>query len=274
MSKLRAGEHLRRHIMRALALAFTLVCAAAAVRADASELAPTGTLRAAFIATNPVQARVDPSTGEVRGPAADLTRALAQQLGVPFTIKPAEGVAGVIDSVKSGAADIGFVAYDATRAEQVDFSQTYLLAHNSYIVPRESALRTVADIDRPRIRIGVGERDAGDLFLTRTLKSAELRRTPSSEIANGIRMLIAGELDAYAANRTRLIAIADQNFGVRVLPDNFYSVEQAIAVAKGNAADLAIVDRFLNEARSAGLIQAAVERAGLKGVDVAPAAMR
>jgi polar amino acid transport system substrate-binding protein len=260
--------------MRAFALILTLACAVVPVRAHASELAPTGALRATFIATNPVQARVDAATGEVRGPAADLTRALALKLGLPFTIKPAQGVAGVIDSVKSGAADIGFIAYDATRAEQVDFSQTYLLAHNSYIVPRESALRTVADVDRPGARIGVGERDAGDLFLTRNLKSAELKRMPSSEIMTGIRMLAAGELEAYAANRTRLIAIAEQNPGLRLLPDNFYSVEQAITVAKGNAAGLGIVDRFIAEARTTGLIQAAIDGAGLKGVDVAPASTR
>jgi polar amino acid transport system substrate-binding protein len=180
----------------------------------------------------------------------------------------------VIEAIKSGAADIGFVAYDATRATQVDFSQTYLLAHNSYIVPRDSAPRSVADLDRPGIRIGVGERDAGDLFLTRNLKSAELKRMPSSEIMAGIRMLAAGELEAYAANRTRLIEIAERDPTLRLLPDNFYSVEQAITVSKGNAAGLAIVDRFITEARIKGFIQAAIDRVGLKGVDVAPAATR
>jgi polar amino acid transport system substrate-binding protein len=260
--------------MRALALIIALASAFMPLGAGASDLAPTGILRATFIATNPVQARVDAATDEVRGPAADLTRILAFQLGVSFTITPAAGVAGVIDSVKSGAADIGFVAYDPTRAEQVDFSQTYLLAHNSYIVPRDSALGTVAEVDRPGIRIGVGHGDAGDLFLSRNLKTAELKRMPSSEIMAGIGMLTSGELEAYAANRTRLIAIAEQNPALRVLPDNFYSVEQAIAVRKGNAAGLAVINRFLTEARSSGLIQAAIDRAGLKGVDVAPAGAR
>jgi polar amino acid transport system substrate-binding protein len=254
-------------------LSVLCVAAFAFAGAVAGELMPTGTLRATFINTNPVQARVDAS-GEVRGPAADLTRALAEQLGVPFTIKPAIGVAGVIESVKSGAADIGFVAYDATRAKEVDFSQPYLLAHNSYVVRADSNVRSATELDRPGIRIGVGERDAGDLFLTRTLTSAELKRRPSSEMLDGIRALVAGELDAYAGNRTRLLEIAAREPGLRVLNDNFYSVEQAIAVAKGNSAGLAIVERFVTEARAKGLIQAAIERAGLKGVDVAPAATR
>jgi polar amino acid transport system substrate-binding protein len=238
--------------------------------AAASELAPTGTLRAAFIDSNPVQARLD-AAGEVRGPAADLTRELARQLGVPFGIRPAPGVAGVIDAVKSGTADIGFVAFDATRAEQVDFSAPYLLAHNTYVVRADSAAASVQDLDRPGARIGVGERDAGDLFLTRTLRSAELKRRPSSDLDAGIRALMAGELDAYAANRTRLLAIAASEPALRVLPDNFYSVEQAIVVRKGNRAGLAVVERFVAEARAQGLVRAAIERAGLAGVDVAPA---
>jgi hypothetical protein len=41
----------------------------------AKDLAPTGTLRAVYIATNPVQAFVDYATKEVRGPAADIARA-------------------------------------------------------------------------------------------------------------------------------------------------------------------------------------------------------
>src|SRR6266581_5584395 len=80
-----------------LALAAVLL---AALPAAGDELAPTGTLRATFIATNPVQAITDPKTGEVRGPAADLTSQLARRLGVAYTIKGVPGVQAVIDSVK------------------------------------------------------------------------------------------------------------------------------------------------------------------------------
>ena len=262
---------MRFRIFSLAALAAILANAGPAV---SNEPAPTGTLRATFIGTNPVQARIDAATKEVRGPAADLTRELARQLGVPFTLTPAQGAVGVIESVKSGNADIGFVAFDPVRAQEVDFSQPYLLAHNSYVVRADSKFVSVGDLDQQSVRIGVGERDAGDLFLTRTLKSAQLSRRPSTEIMTGIKMLIAGELEAYAANRTRLIEITSREPTLRLLPDNFYSVEQAIIVAKGNSAGLAIVQRFVAEARASGLIQSAIDRIGLKGVDVAPASAR
>jgi polar amino acid transport system substrate-binding protein len=240
----------------------------------AKDLAPTGTLRATYIATNPVQAFVDPTTKEVRGPGAEITRELAKRAGVPFTVKGAQGVQGVIDSVKNGEADIGFVAFDKVRAEQVDFSQNYSLAQNTYIVPDNSPIQSVADADKPGIRIGVGARDAGEYFLTRTLKSAELKRNEGGISDAMVKALLAGEMEAYAGNRMRLHAAAQKTPGLRLMPDNFYGVEQAIVVPKGNAARLAIVEKFIDEARASGLIAGSISRAGLIGVDVAPGGPR
>src|SRR5689334_10722236 len=138
----------RRVLLKYVAL-LTALAAPAAAAELAADLAPTGTLRAAYIATNPVQSFVDPATGDVRGPAAAITAALAKRAGVPFTVTGAKGVEGVLEAVKSGQADIGFLAYDAVRARQVDFSQNYALAQNTYIVVEASPIKSVADADRP-----------------------------------------------------------------------------------------------------------------------------
>jgi polar amino acid transport system substrate-binding protein len=238
--------------------------------ATADDIVPTGTLRATFIAGNPVQAVTDATTGEVSGPAADLGRELARRLAVAFTIKGVPGVQPVIDSVKDGAADIGFVAFDPVRAAQVDFSQPYSLAQNTYLVLDGSPIRATADVDRPGIRIGVGLNDAGDYFLTRTLKTAQLKRNAGGDLAVALAMLKAGDIDAYAANRQRLTAFVARQPGLRIVPDNFYGVEQSIIVAKGRAAQLARIDELIAEARASGFIAAAIARAGLSGVDVAP----
>src|SRR4051812_26658843 len=181
----------------------------------AQNLAPAGSLRATYIATNPVQAFVDPASKEMRGPAAALARELARRAGVPVTIAGAKGVEGVIESVKNGEADIGFVAFDPVRAAQVDFSQNYALAQNTYLVPENSPIRSVTDADRAGVRIGVGLNDAGDHFLTRTLKHAELRRNAGGIGDAAVKLLLAGELDAYAGNRIRLHAVAQKAPGLR-----------------------------------------------------------
>jgi polar amino acid transport system substrate-binding protein len=257
-------------LTRAVA-ALSLLLASLPARADddSRTLAPTGTLRATYIATNPVQAFVDPVTKEVRGPAAAIARELARSIGVPLAISGAKGVEGVIESVRNGTADIGFVAYDAKRAVQVDFSQNYALAQNTYLVVAASPIKSVADADRAGVRIGVGARDAGDYFLTRTLKHATLMRNEGGVGDAAVKALLAGELDAYAGNRMRLHTVAQKTPGLRLVPDNFYGVEQAVIVPKGDAARLALINRFIDKARASGLIAEAIASAGLVGVDVA-----
>jgi polar amino acid transport system substrate-binding protein len=260
---------MRRQVL-AIAAIGLLATTAAQANDLAQTLAPTGTLRATYIAANPVQASVDPATKEMRGPAAALARELARRAGVPLTIIGAKGADGVLESVKHGDADIGFLAFDPLRAEQVDFSQNYALAQNSYLVVENSPIKSINDVDRAGVRIGVGARDAGDYFLTRTLKAATLVRNDGGVADAVVKALLAGELDAYAGNRMRLHEAAKKTPGLRLVPDNFYGVEQSVIVPKGNAARLAIVETLINEARASGLIADAIAKAGLVGVDVAP----
>ena len=89
-----------------------------------------------------------------------------------------------------------------------------------------------------------------------------------------MKMLTSGEVDAYGGNRQRMTEAVAKTPGLRLLADSFYGVEQAIIVPKGDAARLAIVNRFIDEARTSGLTAAAIARAGLIGVDVAPAKAR
>lgn len=252
---------------------FAGVCALTVCVAADSPVAPTGTLRAAFLATNPVQGRIDPKTGAVSGPAVDLTRELGKKLGVPVSIEGVSGMRAMVDGFKNHTLDIAFLAFDPTRATEVDFSQVYSLSWSSYIVPANSSLHAVADVDRAGIRIGAATGDSPELFLSRNLKNAQIKRYANPPAEEALRMLTAGEIDAYAANRQRLVEMAASAPGMRVLPDNYFAVRQAIIVAKGNAAALDVINRFLDDARKSGLIQAAIDRAQLTGaVDVAPAA--
>jgi polar amino acid transport system substrate-binding protein len=234
-------------------------------------LTPTGTLRATFLQNNPVQGRIDAKTGAVSGPAIDLTRELGRQLGVPVSITGVEGARAVIDSVKNHTADIGFLAFDPSRATDVDFSQVYSLSWASYIVLAGSPLHAVADADRKGVRIGAATGDSPELYLSRNLKNAELKRYANPPAADVLRMLSAGEIDVWAANRQRLLEMAAGAANLRVVPDNYFAVRQAIIVPKGDRAALDAINRFLNESRASGLIGRAIDSAGLAGaVDVAP----
>ena len=239
---------------------------------DAKAIAPTGTLRAAFLQNNPVQGRVDSKTGALSGPAIDLTRELGKRLGVPVSIVGVPGMVEMVAGFKNNTLDMAFLASDPSRAKEIDFSQVYTLSWSSYLVPVNSPLHKVADADRAGIKIGASTGDSPQLYLSRNLKNAELKSYTNPTPQDALRMLAAGEIDAYAANRQRLIEMAATAPATKVLPDNYSAVKQAVCVLKGNTAAMDVINHFLDEARASGLIQAAINRANLsQSVDVAPA---
>jgi polar amino acid transport system substrate-binding protein len=253
-----------------LQLQSLLVAVAFTLPLPAVDLAPTGTLRVAFLASNPVQGRLDPQTGAITGPVADLVPELAKRLGVPYRIIPVADAAALIASIKSNEADIGFLAYEAARASQVDFSEPYLLMGNAYLVRADSAITSSADVDRRGIKLGAVKGQSQQIYVSENLKNAEIKIVP--EVPPGpeiVKMLVAGEIDAFAANRQRMEDIARTSPSVRVLPDNFSTIGQALVVDKGDPSRLAELNRFIADIRASGLVRSSIDRAKLTGVEVA-----
>jgi len=84
------------------------------------------------------------------------------------------------------------------------------------------------------------------------------------------KMLVSGEIDAYGANRQRLVEAAAEDAKLRVLPDNFSVAEQSIVVTKGDTSRLVTINEFIAKARASGLVKASLERAKLTaGMEVA-----
>jgi polar amino acid transport system substrate-binding protein len=162
------------------------------------------------------------------------------------------------------------VAFDPVRAAEVDFAQAYSLVQNVYVVKEASPVRVSADADKPGVRIGVGERDAADFFLTRTLRNATLVRNTSGSSDAAMKMLTSGEVDVYGGNRQRMGEAVARTPGLRLLSDSFYGVEQAIIVPGGRRDALDAANQFIDEVRRSGFLKASVERSGVVGITVAP----
>jgi polar amino acid transport system substrate-binding protein len=241
-----------------------------AMSARAQNIAPAGSLRAVFLGSNPVQGRMDQKTGAVTGPAADLMAGLAKSLNVSFTLKGVANVKAVIDAIRGGDADAGFLAFDASRAEEVSYSRPYSLVLNNYLVLANSPLRDAAAVDREGIRVGVEKNISADLFLTRTLQHAKVMRTDTLSAEEILQKIDAKEFDAWAANKQRLIDMTAGSARYRILSDSFLSVGQCIVVAKGNQPLLDAVNRFLEGALGSGFVQKSLVGAGLTGVEPAP----
>ncbi|MBI1779584.1 MAG: transporter substrate-binding domain-containing protein [Proteobacteria bacterium] len=251
-------------------LILALLALPGAARGADGSLAPTGTLRAAYLAGNPAQATRNPATGEVVGVAADLTAELARRLGVPFLMTGLVGVPQVMQAVVDGKADIGYLATDPSRRGAIEFTQTYLRNPQSLVVPEASPIRSFADIDRAGLRIAALKGDSIALYLARTLKSAalvELERDATEDIG---RLFASGSIDAFGRNRLRLVRIVAETPGLRVLPGSIFGVPQAIIVPADQPQNLAALNAFLTDMRRSGFLEASISHAD-NGTEMEPA---
>ena len=231
-------------------------------------LAPTGKLRVAFFAA-PLYAIKDPVTGELKGVAIDLGKELAQRIGVPFEPVSYAGVPALIGGAKSGEWDVALTGIDAARAAAMDFSAPYMEIEQGYLVRAGVSIATASDVDKAGIRVGVLEKSAADNLLSRTLKNATLLRAKSVPELNAL--LVSGKADVIALGKTGLFAAAAKLPGSRVLDGSILVEPIAMGVPKGrDSAAAAYVGKFVEEAKAEGLVKSAIERAGLRGVVVAP----
>ncbi len=231
-------------------------------------------LRAAFLAANPAMTVKDPVTGAVGGPAVELARELARRRGVEVTLIGVQTPQNVIDAVRNGDADIGFVAYNPEREGPVAFSQPFMLVLQTFVVREDSPLQSVKDIDRPNQKIGARRADSMALYLARTLKQAELVEITESTGTEGIEGVLNGQWDAFGTNRQRLTEALRNTRGLRLLKDDLYGVEQTLIVPRGDQDNLKAVNQFIDDIRTSGFLSRTIDRSGIIGIAVAPAAVK
>jgi polar amino acid transport system substrate-binding protein len=234
------------------------------------DLAPTGKLRAAINLGNVVLAQKDSATGEAKGVSVDLARELARRLSVPLDLVLFDIAGKVVEAIRDGAWDIAFLALDPARAEQIEFTAPYVIIEGTYMVHAHTAFRTVEDVDQPGMRIAVGKNAAYDLYLSRTLKHAELVRAPTS--AQAIELFVAERLDAAAGVRETLMQHARSNPQVRVMNGRFMAIEQAMAMPRGREAGARYLRAFVEEMKAEGFVAKALATSGQRDATVAPPA--
>jgi polar amino acid transport system substrate-binding protein len=233
-----------------------------------ADLVQSGALRVGLGIGSLTTATRNPATGEVKGPALELGRALAARMGIQFVSVEYPRPGAVIDGLRAKAWDIAILIVDPVRAEQVDFSNPFVQTDLTYLVTAGSTIKTAGDADQSGIRIGVARGDTSDLYLTRVLKRADLVRTDS--IAAAVELLRTGSVNAVALNRPSLIAQSATLPGSRVLSDGFADIYSAVAVPKGHPEWLVYINEFIEDAKASGLMKRMIETLALQGVRVAP----
>jgi len=231
------------------------------------DLAPGGVMHAAINFGNPVLAQRGPN-GEPQGVSVALAKALAQELGVKLEMRTFDAAGKVFAALDEGVWNLAFLAIEPVREAQISFSEPYVIIEGTYLVERDSPFQSVVDLDQAGLKLAVGKGAAYDLFLTRTLKNAELERADTS--AGAVDLFLEQKLDAAAGVRQPLQKVADLDPRYRVLDDAFTSIRQAMAVPRGRDAGAAYVRAFVERKKAEGFIHAALAQSGQADVTVAP----
>jgi polar amino acid transport system substrate-binding protein len=236
------------------------------------QLAPTGSIRAAINYGNPVLAQKDEDTGEPRGVSADIAREVSLRVGIALRFVAFDAAGKVFAALAEEAWDVAFLAIDPNRAREIDFTAPYVIIEGTYMVRQESPLRAIEQVDRSGVRVAVGAGSAYDLFLTRTLKQAQIVRAPTG--AEAIELFLREGLEAVAGVKSPLQRFAKDRAHLRVMDGRFMTIEQAMGVPKGRAAALVYLQDMLEVLKAGGFVADALQRSGQHDARVAPPASR
>ena len=260
----------RRHFLYPAACAAALPAASQVAWAQAPSalaiLSPTGKLRVALIASNPVLVTRG-ADGSLSGVSVAVARTLAARLGVPIELKPYDNPARYNESLATDDWDIGLAARDPARSEHLAFSVTFMEVDNGYFARPGAAPTTAEEVDRAGVKIAVAQGSAPHTVLRRIIKNAEIIPVPGG-FEPAREALATGKADVYGENLHLAHRIADALPGARVLPGRFNVVQMAIGVRNRAASELPAIDAFVNRIRSDGTVRSAIAEAGLRGVRV------
>lgn len=239
-------------------------------RHDVEALAPTGVLRATVNLGNPILARQEAGLPP-QGVSVDLAQALATQLNRPLELLVFDAAGKAVEAVSSSRADVGFFAIDPLRAKGILFTSPYVLIEGCYLVHEGASYQTNDDVDHPNVHVVVGKGSAYDLYLTRELQKAKVVHAPTSPSV--VDVFLSGKYEVAAGVKQQLEADTQRVGGLRLLPERFMVIQQAMGVptARGTLA-ASLLSRFVEECKESGFVHDALKRHNINGATVAPRA--
>lgn len=227
-------------------------------------LAPSGKLRAALNLSNVVLVQGTPEAPT--GITVDISRELARRLGVPVELNSFASPGDSFENFRAQNLDIVFLAVEPVRAEQIEFTAPYVVIQGVYMVPKDSALKRVADVDSQGVRVGVTQKAAYELYLTRTLKHATLVRAP-----DGVTAFLEQKLEAAAGVKQSIVASLAKLPQMRMIDEPFMEIRQAMGTQKGREVGYRYLRAFVEEIKASGFVADAIKRARQEATVAPPA---
>jgi polar amino acid transport system substrate-binding protein len=253
-----------RILLAAIAVPITLWASGAAMGqpVPVAEIATNGKLRSGSI-----------SIRVLGGVAEPVGKFIAKKLGVSYERVTYPNPEAYVQSFGKGEWDIAIGPRVLAAPDKADFGADVWLIDLIYVAAPGKSFADVGQVDRPGVKVGVIQDSASDRFLSHNLKAAEIVRIPlSAEIsADADELLRSGKADVLGADAGVGYPAADRLSGSTIVPGTFNVVRVVVALPKGRSSEAqAKIAEIVSEAKRIGIVEGAIEAAGLKGVHVAP----
>lgn len=220
----------------------------ASATATAAEPAP---LRVGMELAYPPFETIGPD-GQPTGISVELARGLADRLGRPLVIENIS-FPGLIPSLKSGKIDLIISSLTATpeRAKAVAFSEPYLSAGLTMLVPAASTARGLGDLDQPDRTIVVRQGTTGEAFARAQVRKARLVTLEKESAC--VLEVTQGKADAFIYDQMSVYQNAKRNpETTRAMLNPLQKESWAVALRQGDGELRAQVNAFLRDFRASG----------------------
>ncbi len=193
---------------------------------------------------------------------AEVGEAIADKLGMKFEISDME-FDSIIPALQSGKADIGMAGMTVTedRKKNVNFTQSYATGVQVVIVPEDSDIASIDDLEGKKI--GTQQGTTGWIYCSDTPENGgygEENVTGYSKGSDAIMALLSGKVDCVVIDNEPAKAFVKANEGLKILDTEFTNEDYAIAIAKDNDELLEKVDKALGELIADGTVQKIVDK--------------
>ena len=227
------------------------------------QLAPTGILRAGINLSNFLLVSGTAADGSPQGISPDIANLVASTLGLSCELVCFDRPGKLADAVNQDIWDIGNIAFEAERAQTLDFSHPYVVIEANFLVRHDDDFWTNDDIDRAAAKIAVSERSAYDLWLTDHFSQAQIIRASSIQAAHDL--FFEKKVDVLASLKPKLLEDMANHSGRRIIDPPFTAVKQSIGLAKGKAESIAFINTLIAQSIKNGWIAAQLELHGMTG---------
>ena len=200
--------------------------------------------------------------GNFIGIDVEVAQAIADKLGLELVIDNMEFTAA-LEAAQQGKSDIVMAGVTVTedRLMVMDFSDSYATGIQVVIVPEDSDITSIDDLEGKKIGTQMGT--TGYIYASDTPENGGYGEDNVVAYDNGITAVQAlqnGQIDAVIIDNAPAQAFVEANPGLKILEAEWLTENYAIGFAKGNTKLIEAVNKALAELIADGTVQKIVEK--------------